>query len=117
MRKNAKISPAERDKIAQWVSQKVGVREIGRRLGRSHGSICAELARNAHKEAGYVAIYAQALTGDKRRREARRHHPLKNVGLYSYVREKLGRGSAPEMIAGRLEWKCEDYELSRRENP
>jgi transposase, IS30 family len=99
---HTKISAEERDVIAQWVSQKVGVREIARRLGRSHSSICTELARNTHKEAGYVAIHAQQLTNE-RKREARKRHPLKNKQIFAYVHAKLRRGWSPEMIAGRLE--------------
>ena len=97
-----KITSEERDKIAQWVSQKVGVREIARRLGRSPGSISKELGRNSHKEAGYVAIHAQQLT-DERKLEARRRKPLKNAEVFAYVHKKLRRGWSPEMIAGRLE--------------
>lgn len=97
-----KIGSAERDRIAQWVSQKVGVREVARRLGRSHSSICDELERNSHKEAGYVAIHAQQLT-DERKRKARKREPLKNAQIFAYVHQKLRRGWSPEMIAGRLE--------------
>lgn len=101
-KKHNKISSVERDKIAQWRSQKVGVREIARRLGRSPGSISDELARNGHKEAGYIAIHAQRLA-DERKGSPRGRHPLKSAPLFSYVREKLRRGWSPEMIAGRLE--------------
>ena len=97
-----KITADERDKIAQWVSQKVGVREMARRLGRSHSSICGELERNSHKEAVYVAIHAQQLT-DERKREAHRRHPLKTAGIFAYVHKELRHGWSPEMIAGRLE--------------
>ncbi len=97
-----KITSEERDKIAQWVSQKVGVREMARRLGRSHSSICGELERNAHREAGYVAIHAQQLT-DERKREARKREPLKGAKIFAYVHRKLRCGWSPEMIAGRLE--------------
>ena len=97
-----KITSQERDKIAQWISQKVGVREIARRLKRSPSSISEELKRNTHKEAGYVAIHAQQLT-DKRKVEARKRQPLKNQRIFAYVHDKLSHGWSPEMIAGRLE--------------
>ena len=67
-----KISATERDKIAQLVSQKVGVREIARRLGRGPSSISDELTRNSHKEAGYVAIHTQQLTDERRTAAGRR---------------------------------------------
>src|SRR3989344_1267961 len=104
MKKHKKITSEERDNIAKWVSQKVGVREIARRLGRSHSSICDELSRNVHKEAGYVAIYAQELT-NKRKVEARKRQPLKNQQIFAYVHNKLRKGWSPEMIAGRLSKK------------
>lgn len=96
-----KITPAERDNIARWVSQKVGVREIARRLKRSPSAISDELKRNAHKEAGYVAIHAQGLA-NQRIAEARKRHPLKNAEIFAYVRERLRSGWSPEMIAGKL---------------
>lgn len=97
-----KITSAERDKIAQWVSQKVGVREIARRLEKAPSSVSEELARNTHKEAGYVAIHAQRLA-ETRIMEARKRHPLKNAQMFAYTHEKLRRGWSPEMIAGKLE--------------
>lgn len=97
-----KIISQERDNIAQWMSQKVGVREIARRLKRSPSSISDEIKRNWHKEAGYIAIHAQQLT-DKRKLEARKRQPLKNRRIFSYVHDKLSHGWSPEMIAGRLE--------------
>jgi len=102
MSKNhTKITPSERDKIAKWMHQKVTIREIGRRLERSPGSICDELKRNNHKEAGYVAIHAQSLA-DKRKKEARGRHPLKSEDVFGFVHKKLRRGWSPEMIAGKL---------------
>lgn len=97
-----KITPEERDKIAQWVSQKVGVREIARRLAKAPSSISEEIKRNAHKEAGYVAIHAQQLT-DERITGARKRHPLKNARIFVYTHQKLRQGWSPEMIAGKLE--------------
>jgi IS30 family transposase len=41
------LSFAERDDIAIWRAQKLGVREIARRLGRSPSTISRELRRNA----------------------------------------------------------------------
>lgn len=99
-----KITPQERDTVAQWISQKVGVREIARRLQRSPGSISEELKRNTYKETGYVAIHAQQLT-DERKTKAHKRHPLKNARIFAYVHEKLRRGWSPEMIVGRLEKK------------
>src|SRR3989344_2884794 len=101
-KKHNKIRSEERDRIAQWVNQGVGVREIARRLNRSPSSISDELQRNNHTEAGYVAIHAQRQT-EERMRKARARHPLKNADIFAYVLAKLRCGWSPEMIAGRLE--------------
>jgi IS30 family transposase len=41
------LSFSEREEIALWRAQEVGVREIARRLGRSPSTISRELRRNA----------------------------------------------------------------------
>ncbi len=97
---HSKIKAWERDKISQWINQKVGLREIARRLNRSPSSISEEIKRNSHKEAGYVPIRAQVLT-DQRIKKARERHPLKNPKVFAYVYEKLRCGWSPEMIANR----------------
>lgn len=96
-----KLSAEERDWIAVWRGQGVGVREMARRLGRNSGTVSRELARNGHAEAGYVAIHAQRLT-EERKTVARARHPLKDPGTYAYVHDKLRSGWSPELIAGRL---------------
>ncbi|MBI2589499.1 helix-turn-helix domain-containing protein, partial [Candidatus Berkelbacteria bacterium] len=42
----------ERDMIAVWRGQGMGINEIGRRLGRSGSTISRELDRNGHRQAG-----------------------------------------------------------------
>jgi IS30 family transposase len=60
------------------------------------------LKRNRSSAVGvYVAICAQARR-DKRQQEAKKRHPLKNAGVYTYVLEKLRESWSPELIAGRL---------------
>lgn len=102
---HTKLTARERDLIASWRGGEVGVREIARRLGRSHSTIVSELRKNSFKtEAGgtyYVSIHAQARV-DKRKVEARKRHPLKDRNTYSYVLEHLRMGWSPEQIAGRL---------------
>ncbi len=96
-----KLSAKERDLIAVWKGGGVKTREIGRRLGRSPGTISDEIKRN-NFNGHYVAIHAQAQT-EKRKQEARRRYPLKDKQTYSYVLDKLKQGWSPEQIAGRLE--------------
>ncbi len=97
---HTKLTARERDLIAVWRGARVSIREISRRLGRSHSTIIDELNRNRWGE-HYVAIHAQQLS-DKRKREARKRHPLKNPDLCSYVVAKLEKGWSPETVAGRL---------------
>lgn len=97
---HTKLTARERDLIAVWKGAGVSVREIGRRLGRSHSTIIDETVRNRWGE-HYVAIHAQQLT-DQRKRDARKRHPLKDSKVYSYVLAKLEKGWSPETIAGRL---------------
>lgn len=96
-----KLNAEERDRIAVWHGQSVGVREMAHRLGREPSTISRELARNGHAQAGYIAIHAQRQT-DERKTVARRRHPLKDAETYAYVHDKLRSGWSPELIAGRL---------------
>lgn len=97
---HTKLTARERDLIAVWKGAGVPVREIGRRLGRSHSTIIDETVRNRWGE-HYVAIHAQQLT-DQRKNDARHRHPLKDPKVYSYVLAKLEKGWSPETVAGRL---------------
>ncbi len=79
------------------------VREIGRKLGRSHSTILRELKRNAcpvHDQ-DYLAHRADAIA-EKRKREAGRRERLKSRRIRNYVRRKLKLGWSPGQIAGRL---------------
>lgn len=97
---HTKLTAKERDLIAVWKGASISVREISRRLGRSHSTIIDETARNRWGE-HYIAIHAQQLS-DQRKKDARKRHPLKNSQVYSYVLARLERGWSPEAIAGRL---------------
>lgn len=98
---HTKLSAKERDLIAVWLGGGVKIREIGRRLKRSPGTISDEIRRN-NFNGHYVAIHAHAVA-EKRKQEARKRHPLKDKQTYSYVLDKLKEGWSPEQIAGRLE--------------
>lgn len=102
---HTKLSAKERDLIAVWLGGGVKIREIGRRLKRSPGTISDEIRRN-NFNGHYVAIHAQAVA-EKRKQEARRRHPLKDKQTYSYVLDKLREGWSPEQVAGRLELEQE----------
>jgi IS30 family transposase len=85
------LSFAEREEIALWRAQEVGVCEIARRLDRSASTISRELRRNAATRNGgvdYRAIAAQWHA----ERSARRPKPAKlsaNPTLRTYVQDRL----------------------------
>ena len=101
-----KLSAKERDLIAVWRGGGFKIREIGRRLKRSPGTISDEIKRNSFG-GHYVAIHAQAVS-QERKRQAGERQPLKNPQTYSYVMDKLQQGWSPEQIAGRLELEQEE---------
>jgi IS30 family transposase len=95
------LTEKERDMLAVWRGQGLGIREMGRQLGRSAATVSRELRRNGHTQAGYVAIHAQRLA-KARFGPARVRYPLKDPATYAYVLAKLQSGWSPEQIAGRL---------------
>jgi IS30 family transposase len=98
---HTKLTPAERDKLALWHAQGLSNREIGRRLGRSHTTIGAELRQGGPVNGEYVAIRAQRLSYLRKAKSYVRP-PLKNDWLYAYVHARLRDGWSPQQISGRL---------------
>lgn len=97
------LSHAEREEIAILASHGVGVREIGRRIGRPHCTISRELARNRNKKSGsYRALTAQ----HRAEQRARRAKPGKLAGnprLRKYVVTKLVQNQwSPQQISQAL---------------
>ena len=85
------LSFEEREEIALLRAQKMGVRQIARRIGRDPGTISRELRRNAATRGGkpeYRALVAQwkAQQGAKRPKVARL---ATNDRLHAYVHERL----------------------------
>ena len=93
------VSFAEREDIAIWHAQKVGVREIARRLGRSPSTISRELRRNASTRT-FRLEYRASLAQWHAERRGRRPKVAKlatNDRLRDYVQERLsGEVRAPE---------------------
>jgi len=85
------LSFAEREEIALWRVQGLGVREVARRLGRSAATVSRELRRNAATRGGnldYLATTAQWHA----ERAGRRPKPAKlamNAALRTYVQDRL----------------------------
>ena len=85
------LSFAEREEIALLRAQRLGVREIARRVGRSPSTISRELRRNAGTRTGSLTYRASTAQWHADRR-ARRPKPVKlaaNPGLRRYVQDRL----------------------------
>jgi len=99
------LSMANREEIAIWQGQHVGVREMGRRLKRSPATISRELRRNASggDPVRYRATVAQA-EADKRARRPKASKLLEHPPLQVYVQDKLSCAEhwSPEQIANRI---------------
>lgn len=102
MSRYSHLTLEEREVMWGLQQQGVSLREIAKRLGRSHSSVSRELRRNAKYGDTYIPCKAQEQSikrGVKQRRQA----PLKNTAIILYVREKLRLKWSPETIAGRLQ--------------
>ena len=89
---------AEREEIALWRAQGLGVREAARRLGRSASTVSRELRRNAATRSGELDYRATTAQWHAER-SARRPKPARlaaNTVLRDYVQDRLsGAVAAP----------------------
>ena len=96
------LSFAEREEIALLRAQKLGVREIARRVGRSPSTISRELRRNAGTRSGSL-IYRASTAQWHADRRGRRPKPAKlaaNERLRTYVQDRLsGAVERPDGVA------------------
>ncbi|MDA1108047.1 MAG: IS30 family transposase [Proteobacteria bacterium] len=97
------LTSAERYVIYHLKLYRLSLREIGRRLGRSHATISRELKRNGPAISSWVywhqGAHEQALERRKRPRHYRRrvHAPL-----VRYVEQSLRAEWSPDVIAAKL---------------
>jgi IS30 family transposase len=85
------LSFAEREDIAIWHSQRLGVREIARRCGRSPSTISRELRRNAATRSGGLEYRATAAQwhADRKARRPKAAKLATHEALRQYVQERL----------------------------
>ena len=91
----------ERSLIYWWRKDKVGLREIGRRLKRSHTTISRELKRNLWCGKHYYPRGAQMMYAYRIEHRAKRYR-LKSKQVRTHIYQKLSIGWTPELISGRL---------------
>lgn len=99
------ITERERSVISHLYLSGVSIREIGRRLERSHTTVSCEIKRNKAPYSRYWYTYTHPMA------EARKHIPRHykrqhNKRLMRYLQRKLAQQSSPEEIAGRIK---QDY--------
>jgi IS30 family transposase len=85
------LSFTEREDIAIWHSQRLGVREIARRCGRSPSTISRELRRNAATRSGGLEYRATAAQwhADRKARRPKAAKLTTHEALRQYVQERL----------------------------
>lgn len=96
----------ERTLIYWWRKEHLSLREIARRLRRSHTSISRELQRNLWCGQHYYPRGAQLIAEGRLHQRAKRAR-LKSPAVREYVHQKLHLGWTPELIAGRLRHQSE----------
>ena len=96
----------ERTLIYWWRKEHLSLRDMARRLRRSHTSISRELKRNRWCGKEYFPRGAHLLAGYRLQDRAHRER-LKSQPVRAYVQQKLPLGWTPELIAGRLKLQGE----------
>lgn len=101
MKPYLRMSQSEREQIFLLTRSGLSLREIARKLGRTHTSISREYKRHGGSEYSPVTAHSRALTTRSNPRKSKLDDPM----LKTYVIKKLGEGFSPEQIAGRLKYR------------
>ena len=92
----------ERTLIYWWRKEHLSLREIARRLKRSHASVSRELRRNLGCGRHYWPRGAQSLALARLQNRAHRER-LKSNQVRAYVHQQLHKSWTPGLIAGHLQ--------------
>ena len=96
------LSQAEREQIANLLSEGNSLGDIAKALDRDKSTISRELARNSAPEyKRYTPCRAHARAYE-RKTTANKHERLKSNFIRQYVRDGLAKGWSPEQISGRI---------------
>jgi len=98
MKPYTRLSQSEREQVFLLHHNGVSLREIAKRLGRTHTTVSREYKRLGGEKYTPIAAHAHAL----KNRGNPRKHKLDDPMLRTYVIRKLGEHWSPEQIAGRL---------------
>jgi IS30 family transposase len=102
------LSAGEREEISRGLAAGESFRCIARRIGRSHSTVCREVARNGGRQR-YRAGQAESAAWDR----ARRPKPSKlgsDARLRAVVEDKLACRWSPEQVSG---WLARTYPEDR----
>jgi IS30 family transposase len=107
------LNVTEREEINIFRAKGQSLREIAKKLGRSHTTLSRELRRNAPPiRQGYYLAHKAQLRADLRNHICHRRPRLKSPEIKRYVLKKLLKGWSPEQIAGRLDKQIPAASLS-----
>lgn len=98
------LTAEERDRLALMRAAGMGVRAMGRELGRAGSTVSRELRRNALPRGGYRPDHADGAYLLRRQRQAVLEGEAR---LRAFVVQRLSEGWTPEQIAGRLKARPE----------
>lgn len=97
MKTYIRLSQAEREQIFLLIHKGISIREMGKRLGRTHTTVSRELHRI---QESYSPVNANIQAVNLRHKSDK--HKLDDPLLKAYVVRKLGEAWSPEQISGRI---------------
>jgi len=113
MKKAKKLTKSERNEISILREKGYGIREIGRALNRSPGTISEELKRNRVRGVYDSRKAHEKARARKKRGKAGWRKLNQNNELRSYVIETLKEGWNPDEIAGRMKKEKQPFYVSK----